>query len=91
MKTKIKMMMMMTTTTTTAAAAAAAMMMINNNNNNNNNFKIAAVKLKKKGVRIFQNLSHIPPVHSWEPTKWNGPVNCNEPERTACETKNSCN
>jgi len=63
----------------------------NNNNNNNNNCKIAAVKLKKKGVRIFQTLSHIPPIYPWEPTKWNGPVNCNEPDGTACETENSCN
>jgi hypothetical protein len=37
--------------------------------NNTNNCKIAAVKLKKKGVRIFQTLSHIPPVHPWEATK----------------------
>jgi hypothetical protein len=31
--------------------------------------KIAAVKLKKKSVRLFQTLLHIPPVHPREPAK----------------------
>jgi hypothetical protein len=54
----------------------------------NDNCKITTVRLKNNGVRIFQTLFH--PVYPWEPTKWNGPVNCNEPEGTACDTENSC-
>jgi hypothetical protein len=56
-----------------------------------NNCKNSSRKAEEKSVRIFQTLSHIPPVHPWAPTKWNGPVNGNEPGGKACEREKSCN